>query len=128
MLLTKYVQDWLARADEDIRVAEIALKEGGLPNPICFHAQQTAEKYLKGFLAFHEKHVRKIHDLQSLISECKKIDASFSDIETEAVYLTQFYTETRYPGDITEFTLDEADGAYRAALKIKSFVLGKIHP
>ncbi len=128
MPLTKYVQDWLARADEDIKVAELALKEGGLPNPICFHAQQAAEKYLKGFLAFYEKHVRKIHDLQSLISECKKIDANFSDIEKEAVYLTQFYTETRYPGDITEFTLNEADGAYKATLKIRKFVLEKIHP
>lgn len=126
MPLTKYVQDWFKRAEDDIKAAELMLHEGGLPNPICFHAQQSAEKYLKGFLAFHEKHVRKIHDLEILIANCREIDNSFSEIEKDAVYLTQFYTEARYPGDFSEFTMDEAEGAYTTALKVKEFVLSKI--
>lgn len=52
MPMTKYVADWLARADEDLRSAELLLQKDGPPNAICFHAQQAAEKLLKGFLAF----------------------------------------------------------------------------
>lgn len=127
MPLTKYVKDWLSRAEEDLVVVELALKEGGLPNPICFHAQQAAEKYLKGFLAFHEKHVRKIHDIQSLVADCNEIDKEFADLEKDAIRLTQFYMETRYPGDITEFTMDEAKNAYNLALKIKELISKKLN-
>lgn len=61
--ITTYVADWLKRADEDTQVAEVLLTAGGLPNSVCFHSQQAAEKYFKAFLAFQEKHIRKVHDL-----------------------------------------------------------------
>ena len=67
--ITKYVADWFARADEDLDVARLILNEERPYNPACFHEQQAAEKYLKGFLAHHEKHVRKIHDLNALVQE-----------------------------------------------------------
>jgi len=57
--ITKYIADWLNRAAEDIRAAEVLLKEGGLPNSACFHCQQAGEKYFKALLAFHGKNVRK---------------------------------------------------------------------
>lgn len=124
--ITKYVADWLTRANEDIRVAEILLKEGGLPNTICFHSQQAAEKHLKAYLAFQEKHIRKVHDLGALLSFCLEVDKSFSKIESEINYLSKFYIETRYPGDYPEFTLKDAQEASEAAQKIKGFVMSKI--
>lgn len=48
-ILTK---EWVLKAQEDERSAEILIKEGGSPNTICFSAQQIAEKYLKAFLVF----------------------------------------------------------------------------
>ena len=39
--------DWILRAQDDERSAEILLREEGSPNTICFLCQQIAEKYLK---------------------------------------------------------------------------------
>ncbi|MBI5413482.1 HEPN domain-containing protein [Candidatus Peregrinibacteria bacterium] len=39
--------EWAKRAEDDLQMAELALKENGQPSQICFHSQQTAEKYLK---------------------------------------------------------------------------------
>lgn len=124
--VTKYVADWLARAAEDIQVAEILLKGGSLPNSICFHAQQAGEKYFKAFLAFQGKNVRKVHDLNALLTLCLDIDASFNELKSEADSLDKFYTETRYPGNYPEFTFKEAENALQAAIRIKGFVLSKI--
>ena len=126
MKITKYVADWFKRADDDIKSVEVLLNEEGLFNPVCFHAQQAVEKYLKGFLAYHEKHVRKTHDLIVLSILCQKVDSSFKEIKDEVNYLSQFYFETRYPGDYPEFTLDEAKHALKAARIIKKFIFDTI--
>ena len=123
---TKYVHDWFERGDEDLKAAEILITENGSPNPVCFHSQQAGEKYLKGFLAHQEKHVRKVHDLQLLLEFCIRLDFSFEALKVNAVFLNKFYVETRYPGDYPEFTPSEARQAFEAAKSIKEFVLEKI--
>ena len=128
MNITKYVSDWFLRAEEDLRAVKILLQKEGSLNLACFHSQQAAEKYLKGFLAYHEKHVRKIHDLSVLLEGCKSIDSSFAEIESETNFLNQFYTESRYPDDYAEFGLEEAEKAHETALRVKNFVLKKIKP
>lgn len=126
MTATKFVQDWFERAGEDINAAEVLIKDGGTPNPICFHAQQAAEKYLKGFLAHNHKHVRKIHDLSGLLEACVPLDLLFETLKPETAFLNQFYVETRYPGDFPQFTFGDAQKALESAKKIKEFVLEKI--
>lgn len=126
MIITKYVTDWLVRADEDILMAELAIKNDGPPNLICFHAQQAAEKCLKAFLSFRGFTIRKIHDLPALIAECAKFDTAFLELKEDTIYLTQFYIETRYPGDMPTFNITEAKKALNVALNIKKFILSKI--
>lgn len=42
---------WLSKADDDLRVAQVILRgEIGVEWAACFHAQQAAEKALKGVL------------------------------------------------------------------------------
>jgi hypothetical protein len=53
--IVEKVRQWLAYADEDLRVARHGFS---MPEPppcraIAFHAQQCAEKYLKAYLVFH---------------------------------------------------------------------------
>ncbi|MDO9231005.1 MAG: HEPN domain-containing protein [bacterium] len=124
--ITKYVSDWLRLAEDDIATVEILIKENISPNSICFHSQQAVEKLLKGFLAYQEKNVRKVHDIKMLVSLCEEIDKEFSDLYDEADYFSKFYIETRYPGDFPEFSWTEAKEAFEAAKKIKEFVLAKI--
>ena len=50
------LQQWIEIADKDFALAEYASKNMW-PVPveqICFHCQQTAEKYLKWFLVLHD--------------------------------------------------------------------------
>ena len=121
-------EEWAKYADEDQIMAEIALREDGPPNQICFHSQQVAEKYLKGYLVFCGKEFEKNHLLRYLLELCGEVDPKFRDLDNDTIYLTQFYTETRYPGDIPEFNLPECQKALEAAIRIKEFVLSKVKP
>ena len=97
-MLTGYAKSWFVRADDDLTLIEVILKEGAvLPNLICFHAQQAGEKYLKGFLAYRDLHVRKVHDMEILVTDCVAVDQSFEELRDKARFLDQFYTESRYP-------------------------------
>jgi len=55
MVDTEIVREWIAKADDDFEFALANLKEG---KPflalICFHFQQSAEKYLKAYIVAHE--------------------------------------------------------------------------
>ena len=126
MNITEYVTITLRLADDDIRSAQILLKEDGSPNSICFHCQQSAEKYLKGFVVAKGKNPGKIHDLKALVIQCRDIDPSFENVNDDAVYLNRFYTETRYADDYEAFSVQEAKEALATAIRIKEFVLGKI--
>ncbi len=126
MIITKYVQDWFTLAEDDLLTSRTLLDQKVSNNQACFHCQQVAKKYLKGFLAYREKHIRKIHDIEILLSYCKEIDSSFEELSHDAFYLTQLYLTSRYPDDYQEFSYEEAERAYQAALKVKDFVLERI--
>ncbi|HEY6828352.1 MAG TPA: HEPN domain-containing protein, partial [Gemmatimonadaceae bacterium] len=58
------IEDWLARAEEDLRIIEhtLAAGESAAWSGVCFHGQQLAEKHLK--VLFIKRHVRppRTHD------------------------------------------------------------------
>ena len=57
-------RDWFEKADQDLEMARRALgPEQPLPEMACYHAQQCAEKYLKGYLITHSVPFRFVHDL-----------------------------------------------------------------
>ena len=124
--ISKYSNDWFLRGEDDLGTIEILLKGHGVPNTICFHAQQAAEKYLKGFLAYQKKNVRKVHAIKNLLQACIVVDNSFEPLHKDAIFLDQFYTETRYADDYIEFSRNDAEKAFEAAKHIKEFVLEKI--
>jgi len=126
MKATKYVRDWLERGNDDLSAAKILLKENVSPNTVCFHAQQAAEKYLKGFLAHHRKHVRKVHDLDALLEVCIKVNPVINVLKEEARFLNQFYVESRYPDEYIKFSRADAEQTYKAALRIRDAVLKKL--
>jgi len=47
------VRGWLRKAASDMVTLDAAVGAGSF-DTACFHAQQAAEKYLKGLLAFHD--------------------------------------------------------------------------
>jgi len=75
------VAEWLGFADNDIDTA-LLLKEMRPQHfeIICYHCQQSAEKYLKGFLVAKEQMSPKTHDLTTLCNLCTEYDNNFTSI------------------------------------------------
>ncbi len=120
--ITPYVADWLYRADEDRRAARVLLNEGGLMNSVCSHCHQAAEKYLKASLAYYGKNVRKVHDVAALLQRCSEIDQAFIALDESVAELSEYYIETRYPGNAPAYTAQDAQRALAAADRVGEFV------
>lgn len=70
--------DWFGQGDLDIQAATILLNQGGPLPTVAFHLQQAVEKYLKGFLLSLGQPLRRIHDLEVLVSAAMAQDADFA--------------------------------------------------
>lgn len=63
------VRAWFKKADNDLRAAEMAFTmDASLYEIVCFHAQQCAEKYLKGFLVYNEVDFPKTQSIEYLVA------------------------------------------------------------
>jgi HEPN domain-containing protein len=118
--------NWLKKSGEDELSAEWLLKERkGASSTVCFLAQQIVEKNMKGFLEFHKKPFKKTHDLIALESVASEVCPKIEKFHEDFKLLNTFYIESRYPGDL-EFTWKLAELGFRAALKIKKFILNQV--
>jgi HEPN domain-containing protein len=106
----EYVKKWIEKADNDLTIArdERFLKnENIITDGICFHCQQTVEKYLKAFLAFHEIEFGKTHNLESLAVQCAEVDEEFKNLSFGE--LSEYGVSIRYPDDFYMPNIEEAD-------------------
>jgi HEPN domain-containing protein len=117
----KLVREWFYLAEADIDSAKL-LKEMRPQHReiICYHCEQSAEKYLKGYLQSRDIMPPKTHELTNLRMLCIEIDANFNEISSECAYLTQFGVQPRYP-NVMDFTDFHVERALVCAEKIKNF-------
>lgn len=123
------IKEWLAKAEDDFRFAESNLLEEGSEfyAQICFHFQQTAEKYLKAYILNKELKFDKVHDLVHLLRTCAAHEISFSGLKEECIILNTAYIETRYPVHWpTDYSRETAELARSAAEKIRQTVLNHL--
>ncbi len=120
---------WLAKADMDLRAAAHELT-AVLPftADAVFHAQQAAEKAMKGFLAWHDAPFRKTHDLGEIGQQCAGIDSSLESLFMLAASLTQYAWKFRYPGEPKEPSVEEAEQAIALAREVYDAVLLRLPP
>jgi HEPN domain-containing protein len=97
-----------------------------LYNAVGFHCQQAAEKTLKAFLAWQDEPFEKTHSLVALVGKCLSFDQDFQGLRQAAVTLTPYAVAFRYPGDLPELTLEEAERAYTLAEKVWEFLILKL--
>lgn len=90
--------EWLARARGDLALARAPLPEGGFYEDLCFHAQQAAEKALKSVYLHQAWAFRYVHDLEELITGLRQNGLAVPEDVEEAVILTSYAFEARYPG------------------------------
>ena len=117
---------WFAKAEMDLTLAQRAMEPEPLSELACYHAQQCAEKYLKGYLKSRKLVFKWMHDLVYLVDVCATSDVSFQDLREDAVALTRLAEPSRYPGpDQPSVTLDDARESLRIANRIRSFVIAR---
>ena len=118
------IKEWLGLADDDLRLAELTLKD---TEPIfwaaAFHCQQAAEKSLKAFLAYNEYHVEKTHDIEFLVKLCMKFSPQMEQFIESGATLSEYAVDPRYPTAKFEITKTKASKAMEAARSIYEFVL-----
>lgn len=83
---------WFAKAAQDLDDGEYLLEDGRF-EAASFHAQQAAEKALKGALIHRDGSFPKIHDLAKLAGQL----GADQDLMDRAAHLSQVYVSTRYP-------------------------------
>ena len=90
--------DWLRRARSDLALAKVPLPTGVFYEDLCFHAQQAAEKAIKAVYRARKHEFRYTHDVAELLGGLEKRGISIPKPLREAVDLTDFALQTRYPG------------------------------
>lgn len=120
------VRQWLAYADEDLRLARHGLTMSVAPPPyrlIAYHAQQCAEKCLKAYLVLRRVDFPYTHNLAHLLDLCAA-HARWTEDLRDAEELTPFAITVRYPGEDKEVTQTEAVRALDLAERVRTTVRG----
>ncbi|MCX5809947.1 MAG: HEPN domain-containing protein [Proteobacteria bacterium] len=101
-------EEWVSHAESDLAIARLGDgKPGVLPQQICFHAQQAAEKALKAVLLFHKIDFAWTHDITELTDIFEEAGITLPEDFQDAGDLTPYAVESRYPGYWG--TIDEED-------------------
>lgn len=119
-------EEWISKAEADYGTA---LDLARLNNPqradaICFHCQQSAEKYLKGYLVRYEGGFTRTHDLDELCKRCADIDVTFELIRLPLDLLQPFSVAIRYPG--ASATSEDVVEAIQAIKRVREFVRARL--
>lgn len=118
---------WLHKADHDLLNINNNLAASEIPwDTICFHAQQIAEKVLKGFLVYHGRDLLKTHDLVALLAQCVTLDSNLATLESDCRALTSFGIAARYLDDLFEPTEQDGRDMVQAAQRVRTVVLAKL--
>ena len=120
-------EEWLAHAESDLNLARLGKDRNDvLPEQVCFHAQQAAEKGLKAVLLHRKIEFPFIHDIEALLEIMTQSGLVVPPDVAEAGALTPYAVEARYPGYEEEITPSQVAEAIRLAESVVSWALDVI--
>jgi HEPN domain-containing protein len=121
-----FVQQWLSKAQQDLRGAEVILA-GDFEDygNVGFHAQQAAEKYIKALLVRHQIEFPKTHDIAHLRELVARVDRNLADRLAAADVLTPYGVEFRYPGE-PPLSRDQGRHALKLAEQVRDMALAHL--
>lgn len=90
-----------AESDYDVVLLLLRSRKRSRYDPICFHAQQCAEKYLKARLTESGVPFPKTHDLPTLLNLTLTVEPAWSVFNPAFNSLTDHAVLPRYPGTTT---------------------------
>lgn len=122
------VQKWITKAESDLKIGkDEIITDNPATDAICFHMQQCVEKYLKAYLIFNNKEIRKTHDITEILNACCSIDSEFNTLfDLNVDELTTYAVEVRYSEEFYFPSIEETKLAIEIAEKVKFFVLRKL--
>ena len=104
---------WLAKADDDIRVASMTLAANPpMLDPAAFHCQQAVEKIIKALLIAAAVAAPRSHDIELLAGKAAPFYPALEQRMLSFSRLTEWLTASRYPdlgGGLGEEIGDVAD-------------------
>ncbi len=111
------LREWIEKAEGDFHSLEREVRARKYPNhdAACFHAQQCAEKYLKGRLTEAGISFPKTHDLV-LLDRVLVVEPLWEIHRDDLSILSGFGVEFRYPGESADLAM-----AKSALKKCKAF-------
>lgn len=114
--------EWIEKAEEDwiMMLRGFRARKDPSYNAACFHAQQCAEKYLKGWLEEASIPFRKTHDLAELLQQTLPLEPSWQKLQKALDILNKYSVLFRYPGDSAGKV--EAQAAVRACRKVRRMI------
>lgn len=108
--------------------AELLLESGTsrIAGAAAFHAQQAAEKSIKGMLVRLQVEFPKTHDIGELVDLLWGVDPGLAETLSGMHSLSPFAVEGRYPGDLPDVSVDGAREAVGIARRAVASVLSAL--
>jgi len=120
---------WFRKAENDLlNVANNLRAERYASDTVCFHCQQAAEKYLKGFLSWHGVPFARTHDLPELLKQVKQIAGDDARAISEHLFLLDpCSVSVRYSQEYEEEPDEqEVQEAVRSAYAVRVWVRSRL--
>jgi HEPN domain-containing protein len=117
----------LARAQGHLILAKLPKPAGAFWEDQCFLLQQAADKALKAVHQHTGLVFRYTHDLEELGTRLERSGVFIPPVVKEAVILTRYAFETRYPGPFEPITEEEYRDAVRLAEAVVAWAEHLMH-
>lgn len=114
---------WFQKAESDLMAARLVLSGCGPYDTACFHAQQAAEKYLKGILVWAGQPFPRTHNLEELQCLGETAIPAWPFRGLDLTELSAYAVQVRYD---FEFWPDQATAqqACEIAAEVRRLALG----
>ena len=119
-------REWLDRACSALALAKLPRPAKALWEDQCFLAQQAAERAIKAVYLSKNLTFRYIHDLEELGKKLEDAGIPIPSIVKDAVVLTRYAVETRYPGPVEPVEEEEYQEAIRLSGAVVAWAEGII--
>ncbi|MBX7209781.1 MAG: HEPN domain-containing protein [Verrucomicrobiaceae bacterium] len=125
--MKRATREWVRKAEDDFLAAQALSRQRKTPlrDAVCFHCQQSAEKYLKARMEEAGLRIPKTHDLEDLLALLVPFEPLWVALEPALRRLTPYGVKIRYPG--SEATVPQVKVAkqdIKAIRKEARFALG----
>ena len=118
-------ESWITRAKSSLEIAKTRNSNLVYYEDLCYQAQQTVEKAIKGMLIYYNAEPQFTHNIGLLLEELS-VYIDIPDEIKRAIKLTKYAVQTRYPGEYDDITKEDYEESIIIARNILEWVENKI--